>query len=403
MEKQRGQAPYNLGYRVTDIVCPMYATIAAMIEWATNKKHPDQRRPLILCEYSHAMGNSNGSLADYFDAFEKYPGLQGGFVWEWIDHGIRQRTADGQDFWAYGGDFGDKPNDMNFVCDGLVWPDRTPHSALFEFKHLAQPVKALGYNLKSGLLEVKNRQDFSGLEDFRGEWEVKVSGKLVAKGNLPVLKVAPQQTRKIRIMLPALALKEREEAFLDVRFYTGGETGWCGAGHEVAWDQIALPIKARREEKLALSGSPALVIEKEGKRLRIRNPEVDVTVSGDTGQVESMRWHGYDFLLGSPQLQVWRGPTDNDGIKLWNDPNKPLARWQKQGLDKLALKTLSVRTTPNRDGSVTLRVEQMGACTASAKAVRHTPRALSGRTGASWLKISLWWTRRWRTFPAWAL
>jgi len=93
-----------------------------------------------MCEYSHAMGNSNGCLGEYFDAFEKYHGLQGGFVWEWVDHGIRRTDDKGRPFWAYGGDFGDEPNDLNFVCDGLVWPDRTPHPGILEFKKLAQPV-----------------------------------------------------------------------------------------------------------------------------------------------------------------------------------------------------------------------------------------------------------------------
>jgi beta-galactosidase len=371
LDQQLSALPYDSGYRVTDIVCPMYPTIELIIDWATNKKHPDRRRPLILCEYSHAMGNSNGSLADYWDAFEKYPGLQGGFIWEWIDHGIKQKTADGQDFWAYGGDFGDKPNDMNFVCDGLVWPDRTPHPGLFEFKHLAQPVKAVAYNVKTGILEVKNKQDFSALDGIHGEWEAKINGKVAAKGKLPALKIAPQQTGKIRLKLPPLALGEGEEAFLDVRFFAAKKTAWCDAGHVVGWDQIALPIKARKSMKLALLGSPALAIESAGKALRIGNNEVQVGVSGATGRIDSLRWQGHDFLIAGPQLQVWRGPTDNDGIKLWNDPNKPLSKWQKQGLDQLVLKTVSVRDTPNRDGSVTHRVEQVGSCAASDKAVRH--------------------------------
>ena len=370
-DQQPPKAVYDSGYRVTDIVCPMYASIATMIEWATNKKHPDRKRPFILCEYSHAMGNSNGSLADYWDAFEKYPGLQGGFIWEWIDHGIKQKTADGQDFWAYGGDFGDKPNDMNFVCDGLVWPDRTPHPGLFEFKHLAQPAKAVAYQLKPGVLEIRNKQDFSTLGWVRGEWEVKVNGKLAAKGKLPALKAGPQETEKIRLKLPALALTTGEEAFLNVRFFAAQKTAWCEAGHVVGWDQIALPIKAKKPAKLALLGSPALAIEQNGDALRIGNEEVQVAIAGATGLVESLRWRGQDFLVAGPQLQIWRGPTDNDGIKLWGDPNKTLSRWQKQGLDKLVLKTISARATPNRDGSVTHRVEQVGSCAASDKAVRH--------------------------------
>lgn len=154
---------YDHGYQATDIVCPMYASIEQIMAWATDKSHPDRRRPLILCEYSHAMGNSNGSLADYWDAFEKHPGLQGGFIWEWIDHGIRQKTADGVEYWAYGGDFGDQPNDLNFVCDGLVWPDRRPHPGVEEFRYLAQPAKATAFDAKRGMLTIKNKQDFASL------------------------------------------------------------------------------------------------------------------------------------------------------------------------------------------------------------------------------------------------
>ncbi len=215
--EQPSKKPYDSGYNVTDIVCPMYPSIELITQWATDKSHPDRRRPLIMCEYSHAMGNSNGSLADYWDAFEKYPGLQGGFIWEWLDHGIKQKTADGREYWAYGGDFGDKPNDFNFVCDGLVWPDRTPHPGIFEFKHLAQPVKAIGY--KSGVLEVKNKQDFTSPAWIRGEWELKISGRSVAKGKLPALKAAPQTSEKIRLKLPAVELAPGEEAFLNIQFF----------------------------------------------------------------------------------------------------------------------------------------------------------------------------------------
>ena len=101
-------------------------------------------RPLILCEYSHAMGNSNGGLTDYFAAFREHDALQGGFIWEWVDHGIRQRDERGREYWAYGGDFGDTPHDANFCADGIVWPDRTPHPALHELKFLAQPVARRG-------------------------------------------------------------------------------------------------------------------------------------------------------------------------------------------------------------------------------------------------------------------
>ena len=373
--KQPFEKLYDMGYGVTDIVCPMYPAIETIVQWATDKSHPDRRRPLIMCEYSHAMGNSNGSLADYWDAFEKYPGLQGGFIWEWIDHGLKQKTADGHDYWAYGGDFGDKPNDLNFVCDGLVWPDRTPHPGIFEFKHLAQPVKAIGF--RSGVLEVKNKQDFASPAWIRGEWELKVSGKSVAKGKLPALKAAPQKSEKIRLKLPAIELAPGEEAFLNVHFFAAQKTAWCEAGHSVGWDQIALPLKVRRAAKVSALKSTAqpLTVKPSAQGFAIANDALQVRVSKTSGFIESLQWKGHEFLDAGPQLQVWRGVTDNDGIKGWSDAWRVLGKWRAQELDKLTLKAASTRATPNRDGSITLLTEHVGACKASRKAVRHQTRA----------------------------
>ncbi len=144
----------------TDVVCPMYADVDSIEAWAVEKT--DDPRPLILCEYSHAMGNSNGGLSDYFAAFREHDALQGGFIWEWVDHGIRQRDKRGREYWAYGGDFGDTPHDANFCADGIVWPDRTPHPALHELKFLAQPihVEARG----GGRFRIHNRHHFAPLD-----------------------------------------------------------------------------------------------------------------------------------------------------------------------------------------------------------------------------------------------
>jgi beta-galactosidase len=374
VDPQASEKTYAKGYRVTDIVCPMYPSIKTIIRWATDKNHPDRTRPLIMCEYSHAMGNSNGSLADYWDAFEKYPGLQGGFIWEWIDHGLKQKTKDGQEYWAYGGDFGDQPNDLNFVCDGLVWPDRTPHPGIYEFQHLAQPVKVMNYNAKTGVLELKNKQDFASLAWIRGEWELKISGKTAAKGKLPLLKTAPHKGEKLKLKLPALDLKPGQEAFLNFRFFAAEKMAWCPAGHVVGWDQVALPLKARKSVKVTKPGTPdvqPLEVKESGQALHIGNDQLRLGISTGSGLIESLKWNGHDLLMAGPQLQIWRGATDNDGIKGWNDANKSLGKWLLQGLDQLTLKTVSTRAKPNQDGSVTLVIDQVGSCAASPKAVQH--------------------------------
>lgn len=363
---------YDSGYRVTDIVCPMYHTIDEIIAWARDKTHPDQTRPLILCEYSHAMGNSNGSLADYWDAFEKTPGLQGGFIWEWIDHGIKQTTKDGEDYWAYGGDFDDTPNDLNFVCDGLVWPDRRPHPGLFEFKHLAQPIKILGYNLKKGVLKLLNKQNFASLAGLRGEWTLAVNGVVQASGKLPALKVAAGESAKIKLELPKIKVRAGEEAFLNVRFGTIAATAWAPAGHEVAWDQVALDLPTESRSKKKSADYQSLETEASGETLRISNDLLELTASSDTGRIKTLRWQNQDVLLAGPQLQIWRGATDNDGIKGWSgQESKPLGRWLKAGYDQLKLETVSAEAISEKKGGVSLSFEHRGSCAASPNAVTH--------------------------------
>lgn len=328
---KEGERFYDAGYRATDIVCPMYSPIERIIQWATDKTHPDQTRPLILCEYSHAMGNSNGSLGDYWDAFEKYPGLQGGFIWEWIDHGLKRQAPDGTAYWVYGGDFGDTPNDANFVCDGLVWPDRRPHPGLFEFQYLAQPVRVK--QVKDGSFQIFNRQDFRDLAWLRGEWELQVDGQSVARGKLPALRAAARSTQKITLPLPRKSFPGREARVL-FRFFTAKPQPWAKAGHLVGWEQVSLPKFALRQ--------PDPAPEQTGDwRLRI-----DETRHG----LSQIRWNGHDLLAGPPELSIWRAPTDNDGIKLWSgQANKPLGRWQKLGLDTMQSRLVRVAEKP--DGS----------------------------------------------------
>jgi beta-galactosidase len=374
VEKQPTQKIYDMGYRVTDIVCPMYPPIDSIVEWAADKLHPDRSRPLIMCEYSHAMGNSNGSLADYWDAFDKYPGLQGGFIWEWIDHGLKQKTKEGEEYWAYGGDFGDQPNDLNFVCDGLVWPDRTPHPGIYEFKYLAQPVKVIGFNSRSGVLEIKNQQDFSTLAWIRCEWELKVSGDTVATGQLPVLNTAPHQAEKIKLNVPAVTVEAGQEAFLNFRFSAAAATAWCKSGHQVGWDQISIAAKAARaaRPKAAKHSAAPLIIDEENSKITVGNDSFQLVASRETCSIEALRWQEQDILISGPRLQIWRGPTDNDGIKGWpHETWRPLNKWRAQGLDKLTVKAVSAKTRRNQDGSVTLLFEHLGACAASDRAVRH--------------------------------
>jgi beta-galactosidase len=188
-----------------------------------------------------------------------------------------------------------------------------------------------------------------------------------------LLKAAPQTSEELRLRLPALTLEAGQEAFLNLQFISTQNTGWCKAGHIVGWDQIPVPLKSRKAGK---ASKPAKALEpleigQEGGTLKIHNNLVQMGVSTASGLIESFQWKSSDLFAAGPQLQIWRGPVDNDGIKGWGDPNKPLGKWQKQGLDHLTLKTTSSRAKPMADGAVTLIVDQWGSCAASDHAIRH--------------------------------
>jgi beta-galactosidase len=376
MDDQPTRKPYDLGYRVTDVVCPMYSQISTLIEWATDESHPDRNRPLILCEYSHAMGNSNGSLADYWDAFETYPGLQGGFIWEWIDHGLKQKTPDGKDYyWAYGGDFGDTPNDLNFVCDGLVWPDRTPHPGLFEFQHLAQPVKVLSFDADSGVLKIKNKQDFTTPAWLHGKWDLKVNGRVIAQGELPSLNTPPQAIEELAFPLPSFTIEPDEEAFLNFQFTAAEETPWCAKGYLLAWDQLSIPATlgthapASQDEQTSFG---PLSLEQNDGQITVGNDALRLVADQETGTISSLRWNNEELLVRGPQLQVWRGPTDNDGIKGWTgQDSKALGRWLAAGFDQITIKPVVVESRQDEHGAVHLHFEHVASCQASEKAIVH--------------------------------
>lgn len=329
-----GGEGWDKGLRASDVVCPMYPPIEHIIEWA---KSGQGHRPLILCEYSHTMGNSNGCLADYFEAFETYAGLQGGYLWEWLDHGIRQTAPDGKVYWAYGGDFGDEPNDANFVTDGIVWPDRTPHPALYEFKKLAQPVRVEWLDTERVVVRVVNKHDFISLGWLRGDWELVVDGNRIMGGELPALEIGPGKTLDVPLGvdddLPA------GERFLNFRFFQQEATLWAPAGHEVAWEQLAW-AGARADAPTRPAG-PVSAGE-DGQTIRLSAGETEAVFDKASGLLLSYG-AGKNLLVRGPMLNVWRAGTDNDGIKLMLGPDKVLYHWLEKQLNQLEQRLIGIR------------------------------------------------------------
>lgn len=363
------KATWHAGHGVTDIICPMYPGHDELRAWA---RHPERDpRPVILCEYSHAMGNSNGCLGEYYDIFLSERGMQGGFIWEWCDHALLEHTPDGRPFWAYGGDFGDHPNDANFVCDGMVSADRTPHPGLKEFQHLAQPV---GVTLRSALpsgtiLRLTNRRDFSDVSDLAATWTLRCDGVACKAGKLVLPPLPPGASADVKI--PAFA-KDHREWVLDVDFFTKKPAWAIPAGHRVAWDQVVLSNWKPRRRVLPRPASTPEVVP---SRLRtvIRTGDFAFHFSRKSGQLESL-FHGEASLLASPlRLNLWRAPTDNDGIKLWSgQQGKPLGRWLAAGYEDLRARLESMDVgKPARNG-VAVRIIETLSGPGKSPLFRHT-------------------------------
>jgi len=371
---------YPLG---TDIICPMYEPIDQLIAWSefvsaqpkpadvrvTGLLHPLER-PVILCEYSHAMGNSNGSLSDYYEVFRKQPGIQGGFIWEWLDHGIRQRDKAGVDYFAYGGDFQDEPNDGNFVCDGLVSADRVPHPALWEFQHLAQPVSATLESFRSGRarIRVENRRDFSRLDDLTATWELLADGVRIREGRLPTPKVAPGQSTSVTVTIGEVP--PNAEVHLTIRWARLEATSFSPRGSEVAWDQLLL-TKAKASPRKA-SKLPAARLTESPSSFRISASAIDLAFDRASGRLTSLASHGKEFLASSPRLALWRGATDNDGIKLWSGQDgKALGRWLALGLQNPTTSRLARCRVSSEKNSLAVTLEHRIQVTGSGRTILH--------------------------------
>ena len=287
------------GRAATDLVCPMYPTIDEIRSYGERGVGD---RPLIMCEYSHAMGNSNGSLADYWDVIVATDGLQGGFLWEWKDHGLRQRLPDGSTRLAYGGQFGDVPHDGNFVADGLMSADLDPHPAAVELAWVYRPVTVTGDSgtvASSGTVRVENRRSFADLRDLRASVvAVGIDGEL-ARRRWKVPAIAPHSA--VEVALPALPTGA---VSVRIEWTTAGDTWFAAAGHLVAWDEIVVDTEP-------------VVPSRPG--------------SQPPGE------------LVTPTLSLFRGPVDNDGFKLMPDlarrlrvGGQALAAWQDTGVDLTA-------------------------------------------------------------------
>ncbi len=291
-----------------DIVAPMYP-------WSYLERygHRWQQRPLIMCEYAHAMGNSNGNLQDYWNIIERYPNLQGGFIWDWVDQGMaRFDSASGKKWWAYGGDFGPEgtPSDGNFCINGLVLPDRTPHPALWEVKKVYQNIEFETVPFATNQIKIKNKYAFTNLNQFVINYFVQANGKTIFKNKLPILNVAPRRDTVVTIPLPTPLPEPAVEYTLNFSAKARESHGAIPQGTELATAQFMLPW--RSDDKAEIPQTPKMKVKKSRRQIKIKGQDFEFVFDRKHGTVTSFKWQNHELLKQGPLPDFWRAPTDND-------------------------------------------------------------------------------------------
>jgi beta-galactosidase len=362
--------------RDVDVYSRMYSAvdfvqrIGECAEPQTTDPDDDAHRrglPFLLCEYAHAMGNGPGGLSEYQQLFERYPRLAGGFVWEWVEHGIRQHR-DGTDYFAYGGDFGEPVHDGNFVIDGLVSADREPRPGLADLKKVFEPV-SIGIDESWHTATIANGYDFANLEHCRFDWHVADQTGPVAQGTVPKIMCDPRD--HVEIALPDDIVEARAPGrVLTLSAVLDTDTGWAAAGHEIGWGQAGTvtapatmpptsaaihttPGRSRERQPAAPQPTPpgGQSVEHAGDRFRLGPAEFDPA----TGQLISFK----NIPIDGPRLNLWRAPTDNDNGMDHNLMRREAAEWDKVRLHLLQPRIVDITpidSAPDRALRVRARV-----------------------------------------------
>ncbi|KQN51244.1 beta-D-galactosidase [Serratia sp. Leaf50] len=327
----------------TDIICPMYARVdkdqpfPAVPKWSIKKwiGMPDETRPLILCEYAHAMGNSLGGFDKYWQAFRDHPRLQGGFIWDWVDQSLTRTGDEGVSYSAYGGDFGDTPNDRQFCMNGLVFQDRTPHPALFEAQRAQQFFRFELVNQQPLVIDVYSEYLFRRSDNECLNWRIELDGVCLQQGEIR-LDIAPQGSQRIKLG-DYPAVNASGELWLNVDISQPDATDWSTAGHRSAWHQWPLP-RALSLPAPAKEQPAAPEMQQRTDSVEVIHGEQRWQFNSHSGLLEQWCQGGEEQLLSPLVDQFVRAPLDNDiGVSEATriDPHAWVERWKKAGMYQL--------------------------------------------------------------------
>lgn len=308
---------YEGDFNVPESEGPVSEVYSTMYTWLEHKEKllmekiiKDIKKPHILCEYCHAMGNGPGNLKEYQDLFYKYDKLQGGFVWEWFDHGIEAKGENGEKYYKYGGDFGDDPSNMNFCIDGLIMPDRTVSPGLLEYKKVIEPVTTEAVSLEKGIFKLINRYDFKNLNTLELIYNIEEDGKVIRSGRIELPSIAGRETKEItlpyRLDFP---IAKGADYYVNFSYVLKEDCKWAKAGYELATAQFKLPIESGKIEVVPVGD---LVVEKNEYKLIAKGNNFNVTFDLVKGNIIEIIKDGVRIVEEGPRLNFWRAPIDND-------------------------------------------------------------------------------------------
>lgn len=339
----------------TDIVSPMYPDLGIIDNYSAGREvryggdrigpQETRSRPMILCEYAHAMGNSTGNFDEFWDRFLDKPYLQGGCIWDWVDQTLRKPLPDGGFFRAYGGDFGPPgtPSDGNFCANGLVTADREPHPKLHVVHHVQRYLRAVPAGDDVRRVRIRNTYDFTNPRDLiAGEWRLRVDGEVIQSGALDPLDIEPGSEREFAVPIEPFTPPPGAEAHLDLVFTLKTETPWAPAGHITGWEQFPLPD---RTPAVATPAPPGLALEENERGVRLSGADFVITFDKRTGSLISWKFRDHELLAQPPRAEFWRAMIDNDrGRKM----DEAQGVWRAAGANFTAASTRAERVDAGR-------------------------------------------------------
>ncbi|KAA6333986.1 Beta-galactosidase [termite gut metagenome] len=311
----------------TDMYVPQYPSAA----WLEEIGEKGADRPVVPSEYAHAMGNSTGDLNGQWNAIYKYPHLQGGYIWEWIDHAILEKDENGNPYWTYGGDYGvDQPSDGNFVADGIIGPDQKPHPAMAEVKYNLQNVGFEAVDLSKGKVKINNRFYFTNLSKYRVKYRIFKNEKLLKEAELR-LNLPPQTSEIVTIPVSTMKVESGGEFFVNFEVTAKEAEQLIPVGHVIAYDQFELPIKTADKKEYKAEKFPQLHTEQNDSSVRITSFGVEFIFNKQKGTATSYKINGFEYFNEEFGIQpnFWRAPTDNDygnrgplRLQIWKQSSK---------------------------------------------------------------------------------